>query len=214
MDEQPPSNCAATGLPPRPSGTRILVAQDSAGITIMVPPRMGWFVLFNFIGSGVLFFIALLFFGWIAWNLFQAGCIPANTMEWLLLFLPAGMTFHGLFMLLSGVMSLNRRVYLSVQGDEFEVRWSNLAWEGRRHWPRSKIGRIYVDTQFRTAYLWIHVVGVDQLSFNNATLPEWEWVAALLRQALKQSETPPQASAAAGHSAVDEIIASPNQVRR
>jgi hypothetical protein len=135
-------------------------------------------------------------------------------MEWLLLFVPAGMTFNGLLMLLSGVMSLNRRVYLSVQGDEFEVRWSNLVWEGRRHWPRSKIGLIYVDTQFRTAYLWIHIVGVDQLSFNNAALPEWEWVAALLRQALKQPEAQAPPSTSAGEVIVDEIIASASQVRR
>ena len=93
------------------------------------------------------------------------------------------------------------------------MRCSDLWREWRRQWPRNKISRIYVDTQFRTASLWIHVVGVDQLSFSNASLQEWEWVAALLRQALKQPEAQAPASTSVGEAIVDEIVASAGQIR-
>jgi hypothetical protein len=216
MTTEPVSTAEAetAETPPRPPGTRIVVAQDSAGMTIMVPPRMGWFVLLSFIHSGLLFFVALLFSGWFAWDRFQAGCFPVSTRDWLPLFLAASQAFLGLLVPLPGVMFLSRRVYLSVQGDEFEVRWTNLGWEGRRRWPRSKVGCIYVDTQFRTACIWIQVVGVYQVAFNNATLPEWEWVAGLLRQALKQPEAQAPTGTPVGEAIVDEIIASATQVRR
>jgi hypothetical protein len=60
----------------------------------------------------------------------------------------------------------------------------------------------------RTASLGIQVVGADRINLSNASQAEWEWVAALLRQALNRNATPRQTSDANGNSGVDEIISS------
>lgn len=52
----------------RPPGSRILVVHDDAGLTIVIPPRMGRVVVWCFIMSGFCFLNALVFLC-ISWRL-------------------------------------------------------------------------------------------------------------------------------------------------
>jgi hypothetical protein len=205
---------ATAPAPQRPPGSRIVVLQDDSGLTIVIPPRMGRGALLWFVMSGVCFLFAFLYLGvYLAAALKFATFVaaPNAVLPWLV---AVGPILPGVSMLLQAMLTLKRWTYFTVQGDELEVRQAGLVRESRVRWPRGKIGRIFVEHLWGTATLCIRVVGVDYPTFAGASPAEWDWVAALLRQALNQTEGPPRPAAADCNSAVDEITSSPNQVRR
>jgi hypothetical protein len=211
MDEQPP----ASVLPPRPPGSRILVVNDDAGFTVVIPPQVSRVVVWMFVLAGVSWLLSFVYLGLFFWAAFYTPRYWEAPSVFYPLCMVIYQILYGYWLLRRAVSWRNQWTCLTVQGDELEVRYCGLKRESRVRWPCTKIGRVYVETlNRRTASLGIQVVGVDRINLSNASQAEWEWVAALLRQALNRNATPRQTSDANGNSGVDEIISSTSQVRR
>jgi hypothetical protein len=181
----------------------------------VIPPRMGWGVGLMLIGSGAWCLLALLCLGSAVAAVLPISPLPLRMDVGLAVFLGLCQALTGLSWTLGALSALNRRTSMTVQREELELRHGGLWRESRLAWPLSKIGRLYVEPLTRqTAILWIQIVGEDRIDITGASEAEWQWVAALLRQALDRTEAVPEVGARVNASPVDDITASPSQVRR